>query len=117
MLTLVHGKGDPHSPFVKLEMDEIRQMIDFERQNADVTITELFRLRMLNRLHIGIFTQIWSQLTGMNVMTYCEFHQYPVIASFMLTTFQTLHTSSAWLDLAVTSTSSHPASNTSSTSA
>lgn len=25
---------------------------------------------MLYRIHIGIFTQIWSQLTGMNVMMY-----------------------------------------------
>jgi MFS family permease len=70
VLTLVHGKGDPNSPFVKLEMDEIKQMIDFERQNADVSVMELFKPRMLNRLHIGIFTQIWSQLTGMNVMMY-----------------------------------------------
>ncbi|KAH7071756.1 high affinity glucose transporter [Paraphoma chrysanthemicola] len=70
VLTLVHGKGDPNSPFVKLEMDEIKQMIEFERQNADVSVMELFRPRMLNRLHIGIFTQIWSQLTGMNVMMY-----------------------------------------------
>ncbi|KAH4612425.1 hypothetical protein HBI26_150120 [Parastagonospora nodorum] len=70
VLTLVHGKGDPNSPFVKLEMDEIKQMIEFERQNADVSVMELFKPRMINRLHIGIFTQIWSQLTGMNVMMY-----------------------------------------------
>ncbi|KAF1844463.1 high affinity glucose transporter [Cucurbitaria berberidis CBS 394.84] len=70
VLTLVHGHGDPHSPFVKLELEEIKQMIEFERQNADVSVAELFRPRMLNRLHIGIFTQIWSQLTGMNVMMY-----------------------------------------------
>ena len=25
---------------------------------------------MINRTHIGVFTQIWSQLTGMNVMMY-----------------------------------------------
>jgi hypothetical protein len=68
VLTLVHGKGDPNSPFVKLEMDEIRQMIEFERQNADVSFLELFKPKMLNRLHIGVFTQVWSQLTGMNVM-------------------------------------------------
>jgi hypothetical protein len=68
VLVLVHGKGDPNSPFVKIEMDEIKQMIEFERQNADVTFMELFRPNMINRLHIGIFTQIWSQLTGMNVM-------------------------------------------------
>ena len=66
--SLVHGKGDPNSPFVKLELDEIRQMIEFERQNADVSFMELFKPKMLNRLHIGVFTQVWSQLTGMNVM-------------------------------------------------
>ena len=70
VLTLVHGKGDPNSPFVSLEMAEIKQMIEFERQNADVSVKELFKPNMLNRLHIGIFTQIWSQLTGMNVMMY-----------------------------------------------
>ncbi|EDU43577.1 AraJ Arabinose efflux permease [Pyrenophora tritici-repentis] len=70
VLTLVHGKGDPNSPFIKLEMDEIRQMIEFDRQNSDVSWAELFKPKMLNRLHIGIFTQIWSQLTGMNVMMY-----------------------------------------------
>jgi MFS family permease len=74
VLTLVHGKGDPDSPFVSLEMAEIKQMIEFERQNADVSITELFKPRMINRLHIGVFTQIWSQLTGMNVMMYCTSH-------------------------------------------
>lgn len=30
----------------------------------------LTQLRMINRTHIGVFTQIWSQLTGMNVMMY-----------------------------------------------
>jgi MFS family permease len=74
VLTLVHGKGDPNAPFVQLELDEIKQMIEFENQNADVTVWELFKPRMLNRLHIGIFTQIWSQLTGMNVMMYYVSH-------------------------------------------
>lgn len=72
VLTLVHGKGNPDAPFVTLEMNEIKQMIEFERQNADVSFMELFRPKMLNRLHIGVFTQIWSQLTGMNVMMYCK---------------------------------------------
>ena len=31
---------------------------------------ELFKPDMINRTHIGVFTQIWSQLTGMNVMMY-----------------------------------------------
>ncbi|KAL9008021.1 MAG: hypothetical protein Q9173_006811 [Seirophora scorigena] len=70
VLTLVHGKGDPDSPFVRRELEEIRAMVEFERQNADITYLELLKPHMINRTHIGVFTQIWSQLTGMNVMMY-----------------------------------------------
>lgn len=69
VLILVHGKGDPNHPFVHNEMHEIREMIEFERRNADVSYVELFKPNMINRTHIGVFTQIWSQLTGMNVMS------------------------------------------------
>ncbi|KAI9837353.1 MAG: hypothetical protein M1819_000428 [Sarea resinae] len=70
VLTLVHGHGDPNSPFVTAEMQDIKDMCEFERNNSDVTYLELFKPHMINRTHIGIFTQIWSQLTGMNVMMY-----------------------------------------------
>ncbi|KAL1861759.1 hypothetical protein VTK73DRAFT_6921 [Phialemonium thermophilum] len=70
VLALVHGKGDPNSPFVAHELEEIREVVEFERQNADVTYLELFKPKMINRTMIGVFTQIWSQLTGMNVMMY-----------------------------------------------
>lgn len=69
VLTLVHGKGDPNSPLVVTEMQEIQDLCEFERQNKDVTYVELFKPAMLNRTMIGMFTQIWSQLTGMNVMS------------------------------------------------
>ncbi|KAK3711730.1 high affinity glucose transporter [Vermiconidia calcicola] len=70
VLTLVHGKGDPDSPFVLYELNDIREMCTFEARNADVSYLELLKPNMINRAHIGIFTQIWSQLTGMNVMMY-----------------------------------------------
>lgn len=70
VLTLVHGKGDPDAPFVTREYKDIKDMVEFERQNADVTYLELLKPNMINRTHIGVFTQIWSQLTGMNVMMY-----------------------------------------------
>lgn len=70
VLILVHGHGDPHSPFVAKELAEIKETCEFERHNADVTYWELLKPRMINRTHIGVFTQIWSQLTGMNVMMY-----------------------------------------------
>ena len=68
VLALLHGNGDTNHPFVMQEMEEIRAMVEDEKANADATIWELFKPPMLNRTHIGVSTQIWSQLTGMNVM-------------------------------------------------
>jgi MFS family permease len=79
VLTLVHGKGDPNHPFVQTELKEIRDMVEFERQHANVTYLDLFKPRMLNRTFIGMFTQIWSQLTGMNVMSMFPTPQLPVL--------------------------------------
>ncbi|KAI1270103.1 high-affinity glucose transporter [Xylariaceae sp. FL1019] len=70
VLTLVHGKGNPNAPIVRAEGAEIKRVIDIDAQNADVSWFELVRPNMINRMHIGLFTQIWSQLTGMNVMMY-----------------------------------------------
>lgn len=70
VLVLVHGHGDPDSVLVAREMADIREVVEFERKNADVTYLELLKPDMINRTHIGVFMQIWSQLTGMNVMMY-----------------------------------------------
>lgn len=64
VLTLTHGHGDSDSPFVMYELEDIRRMCQLEAQFKDVTYWELFKPQMINRTHIGIFTQIWSQLTG-----------------------------------------------------
>ena len=69
VLTLVHGKGDPNHAFVSYEFQDIKDMCEFERRHANVTYLDLFKPRMIFRTHIGLFTQIWSQLTGMNVMS------------------------------------------------
>jgi sugar porter (SP) family MFS transporter len=68
VLALVHAKGDKSAPFVQTELQEIREMVEFERANSDATYLDLFKGNMIYRTHIGMFTQIWSQLTGMNVM-------------------------------------------------
>jgi hypothetical protein len=75
-LTLVHGKGNPDAPIVSQEMGEIREMCEFEARNADVTYWELLQPKLAFRTHIGIFTQIWSQLTGMNVMSMIFFSTF-----------------------------------------
>ena len=75
VLTLVHGKGDPNSPLVSREIEEIREITTIEANNSDVTYWELFNANNINRTHVGLFTQIWSQLTGMNVMM--VFSEFP----------------------------------------
>jgi hypothetical protein len=62
VLALVHGHGDENNSFVKREMAEIKESVEFDRKNADVTWKELFRPTMLNRLQIGVFTQVSSYL-------------------------------------------------------
>jgi hypothetical protein len=58
VLTLVHGNGNANSPYVTNELADIKEMCEFERHNADVTYLELFRPNMINRTHIGVFTQM-----------------------------------------------------------
>ncbi|KAI1819108.1 high-affinity glucose transporter [Xylaria intraflava] len=70
VLVLVHGKGDYNAPVVAKELAEIQEAVYLDKQNADVSWFELIKPSMINRTHIGLFTQIWSQLTGMNVMMY-----------------------------------------------
>ncbi|KPM36612.1 High-affinity glucose transporter [Neonectria ditissima] len=70
VLTLVHGQGDPNHPFVAAELQDIKDMCEFERKHADVTYLDLFKPNMLNRTITAMFMQIWAQLTGMNVMMY-----------------------------------------------
>lgn len=70
VLILTHGRGDPDSPWVAREFQEIKEWLEIERQSKQVSYLTLFSPRYINRTHIGLFTQIWSQLTGMNVMMY-----------------------------------------------
>lgn len=64
VLTLVHGKGDPNSPVAANELDDIKKAVEIEAAAANVTYFDLLRPNMINRTHIGLFMQIWSQLTG-----------------------------------------------------
>ena len=64
VLALVHAKGDRQAPFVQAELADIKEMCEFERQTADASYLELFQKNMIYRTHVGMSTQIWSQLTG-----------------------------------------------------
>ncbi|KAK0524327.1 high affinity glucose transporter [Tilletia horrida] len=67
VLALIHGEGNRQHPLVLAELEEIKQSLADE---ATGSYAELIQGNHLNRLHISLFTQIWSQLSGMNVMMY-----------------------------------------------
>lgn len=68
VLALVRANGDSDAQVVKNEFAEIMQAVKEESDSGDASWREVFAPSMLNRTTIGVFTQIWSQLTGMNVM-------------------------------------------------
>lgn len=66
----VQAKGDVNNENVQLELDEIREAVEIERQYSSLTLIDLFRKNNINRTMVGLWAQIWQQLTGMNVMMY-----------------------------------------------
>ncbi|KAK2813669.1 hypothetical protein FQN50_000067 [Emmonsiellopsis sp. PD_5] len=64
-----HAKGDITHRLVQAELDEIKYFIEVEEKHA-AGYLDLLKKDMIFRTHVGVFTQIWSQLTGMNVMMY-----------------------------------------------
>jgi sugar porter (SP) family MFS transporter len=70
ILADVHGKGDPNNALVQLEYNEIKGQIDFEKQYGAKRWGELLEGSVFRRVVLGVSLQMWSQLTGMNVMMY-----------------------------------------------
>ena len=67
ILKLIHS-GDTQEN-VNLEIQKLKDACDEERENTD-SFRDLIQPKMLWRVHIGMFVQIWSQLTGINVIMY-----------------------------------------------
>lgn len=67
VLALIHGKGDKSNALVLAEFKEIEVSLANETGGS---FRDLFRGNQLNRLHIAVFTQVWSQLCGMNANMY-----------------------------------------------
>ncbi|QRW20714.1 Sugar (and other) transporter [Rhizoctonia solani] len=70
VLSDVHGHGDPNAELVQLEYNEIREAVEFERKEGAKKWSDLLRPGVFRRVVLGTSLQMWSQLTGMNVMMY-----------------------------------------------
>ncbi|CAG8933155.1 unnamed protein product [Penicillium salamii] len=67
ILARLHAKGDTLDPIVIAQTAEIRDKIE---QYQSTSWMEVFNSRNIIRVHCGIFTHIWSQLSGTNAMMY-----------------------------------------------
>ncbi|GAA5903155.1 sugar porter family MFS transporter [Sporobolomyces salmoneus] len=70
ILADVHAQGDTEDNFVKLEFFEIQRAIEFEKTQAAKSYLDLFHASVRRRVFLGMAEQMWSQLSGMNVMMY-----------------------------------------------
>jgi len=70
ILADLHGGGDLNNELVQLEWAEIREQVEFERKEGAKSIFDLFKPSVARRVMLGTSLQMWSQLTGMNVMMY-----------------------------------------------
>ena len=68
ILADLHGKGDPNNDLVQLEIAEIKEQVHFERTEGAKSYLDLLKPGILRRVHLGASLQMWSQLSGMNIM-------------------------------------------------
>ncbi|KAI1760652.1 general substrate transporter [Hypoxylon sp. FL1150] len=70
VLALLHGGGATSHPKVLTEYKEIEEALRFEREEALFGFRALLKPRILKRVALGVSVQMWSQLTGINIMMY-----------------------------------------------
>ncbi|TFL00182.1 general substrate transporter [Pterulicium gracile] len=70
LLADLHGKGNRSDPLVVLEYEEIKAQVEFERAEGAKSYMDLVKPGMIRRVHLGTSLQMWSQLSGMNIMMY-----------------------------------------------
>ena len=70
ILADLHGGGDPNNELVQLEIAEIKGQVHFERTEGAKSYLDLLRPGIFRRVTLGASLQMWSQLSGMNIMMY-----------------------------------------------
>ncbi|KAK4100582.1 MFS sugar transporter-like protein [Parathielavia hyrcaniae] len=70
VLANLHGKGNLDHPKVLAQYREIEDALRFEREEAISSFKTLVQPRIFKRVLLGMSIQMWSQLSGMNIMMY-----------------------------------------------
>ena len=87
ILADVHGKGNPNDDLVQLEFTEIKNQVELEKTQGAKSYKDLLNSNALRRISLGMSLQMWSQLTGMNIMstsyTYVDLRQHSLTNSVL----------------------------------
>ncbi|KAL3483184.1 general substrate transporter [Aspergillus germanicus] len=70
VLANLHGNGNKNHPKVLAEYHEIQEALQLKRAQSTTSYQELVKPRIAKRVFLGMSLQMWSQLSGMNVMMY-----------------------------------------------
>jgi len=70
VLADLHGGGDRNNELVLLEYEEIKQQVYIERTEGAKSYFDLLKGSNPRRVMLGCCLQMWSQLSGMNIMMY-----------------------------------------------
>jgi len=68
VLADLHGGGDPNNELVQLEYEEIKAQVHFEKSEGAKSYLDLLKPGIFRRVTLGCSLQMWSQLSGMNIM-------------------------------------------------
>ena len=90
ILADLHGGGDTNNELVQLEFNEIKEQVNFERTEGAKSYADLLKPGIFRRVGLGASLQMWSQLSGMNIMMYVSILT-PKIRSMFMSIFQVLH--------------------------
>ncbi|KAH9993508.1 general substrate transporter [Russula compacta] len=70
VLADLHGQGNYKNELVLLEYEEIKEQVYFERTEGAKSYFDLLKPGVLHRVSLGTSLQMWSQLSGVNLMMY-----------------------------------------------
>ena len=68
VLADLHGGGDTNNELVQLEYEEIKAQVHFEKAEGAKSYSDLLKPGIFRRVTLGCSLQMWSQLSGMNIM-------------------------------------------------
>lgn len=84
VLADLHGEGDPNNGLVQLEYEEIKAQVHFEKAEGAKSYFDLLKPGIFRRVTLGCSIQMWSQLSGMNIMMSALYHTPPLRTALIL---------------------------------